>query len=167
MPPWSACRRRPGEEPTALTQRCLPRAIGSSGSPSCAGAAPSFSIRAAAWGAELVSFHSIASRITLPWLSRITMPCCWPPTASADTSSRPPACSAASWNALHQYEGSTDVPFGCLACPNRTSSPVSASVTRTLQDCVDVSTPATRVLAIVCVASLHVPFAGGARLIVR
>lgn len=70
-------------------------------------------------------------------------------------------------NALHQYEGSTDVPFGCLACPNRTSSPVSASVTRTLQDCVDVSMPATRVLAIVCVASLHVPFAGGARLIVR
>ena len=67
----------------------------------------------------------------------------------------------------HQYEGSTDVPFGCLACPNRTSSPVSASVTRTLQDCVDVSTPATRVLAMVCVASLHVPFAGGARLIVR
>ena len=45
------------------------------------------------------------------------MPCCWPPTASADTSSRPPACSAASWNALHQYEGSTDVPFGCLALP--------------------------------------------------
>lgn len=71
------------------------------------------------------------------------------PTASAATSSSPPACSAASWNACHQASGFTLVPSGCLACPKRTISPVSASVTRTLVDWVDVSTPATRTLLIV------------------
>ena len=148
-----------GEEPTAFTQRCLPRAVTSSGSPSSAGAAPIFSIKAAACDAELTSFHSMASRMTLPCLSRITMPCCCPPTASADTSSRPPACCAASWNASHQYEGLMDVPFGCLACPKRMSSPVSAFVTRTLQDCVEVSTPATKDFDMVRIASLRTPSA--------
>ena len=32
--------------------------------------------KCAACGAELISFHSMASRITLPCWSRITMPCC-------------------------------------------------------------------------------------------
>ena len=48
--------------------------------------------------------------------------------------------------ASHQNSGLTEVPSGCLACPNRTCSPVAASVMRTFVDWVDVSTPATSTL---------------------
>ena len=61
----------------------------------------------------------------------------------AATSSRPPACAAASVNAAHHASGWTSVPSGWLARPERTSAPVSASRTTTLQDWVDESTPAT------------------------
>src|SRR5256885_5461352 len=69
------------------------------------------------------------------------MPCCRPPTPMALTSSRRPF--AASLKASHQAAGSTSVPSGCGARPVRTISPVSASHTTTLVDCVDESMPAT------------------------
>ena len=57
------------------------------------------------------------------------MPCCWAPTETAATSSRPPAAAAASLSAVHHAAGSTSVPSGCVAEPDRTISPVSASRT--------------------------------------
>ena len=81
-------------------------------------------------------------RTTSPCSSSSTMPCCWPPTATAETPSRRPP-PLASCQAAHQWRGSTSVPSGCDARPVRTTSPVSASQTTTLQDWVEVSTPAT------------------------
>ena len=68
-------------------------------------------------------------------------PCCWAPTERAATSSSPPALSIAACSAAHHSCGSTSVPSGCGDVPERTISPVSASHTRTLHDCVDESTP--------------------------
>src|SRR4051794_19497345 len=70
------------------------------------------------------------------------MPCCWPATAMARTSSSSPAEVASSY-AAHHAAGSTSVPSGCAARPSRTTAPVDASQTTTLVDCVDESTPAT------------------------
>ena len=64
---------------------------------------------------------------------------------------RPPAASAAC-NASHQPAGSTSVPGGCGARPDRTCSPVVASRMTTVQDCVDESTPATRLMHVTLVA---------------
>ena len=94
--------------------------------------------------AERMSFHSRASRTTSPASSRSTIPCCCPPTPIARTSSRPPAAEIASRRADSQAAGGADVPSGCAARPSRTRAPVTASRTTTLQDCVEVSTPATR-----------------------
>jgi hypothetical protein len=105
---------------------------------------PSSVIRSAAAPAERVSFHSSAGRTTAPASSRATIPCCWPPTAIAATpSSRPPDDAESS--AAAQTAGSTSVASGCGAEPERTTSPVSASQTRTLVDWVEQSMPATRV----------------------
>ena len=70
----------------------------------------------AAW-AERVSFHSSAGRTTSPRSSRQTMPCCWPPTAIAATSSSPPACGDRLVQGASQAAGSTSVPSGCGARP--------------------------------------------------
>ena len=75
------------------------------------------------------------------------MPCCWPATAIASTPSRPPASASAACSASHQPAGSTSVPGGCGARPDRTCSPVAASRMTTVHDCVDESTPATRLMA--------------------
>src|SRR5699024_7742609 len=87
--------------------------------------------------------HSRAGRITSPVSSRQTRPCCWPPTATADTSASPPIASMTSSTADHQWCGSTSVPSGCLALACRSSSPVVASRTPILQDWVEESMPAT------------------------
>src|SRR4051794_34365127 len=71
------------------------------------------------------------------------MPCCWPPTATASTSSSPPASATAASSAAPHAAGSTSVPSGWAARPSRTVAPVSESRTRTLQDWVEESTPAT------------------------
>jgi hypothetical protein len=125
-----------GTIPTASTQACRPL------SPP-----PRSSIRAAAAPALRVSFHSSAGRTTWPFSSRTTMPCCWPATEAAATSSSPPASSIAVCRAAHHASGCTSVPSGWVARPCRTSSPVSASRMTTLQDCVDESMPATSVMA--------------------
>ncbi len=102
---------------------------------------PSSAMRSSASGAERVSFHSRAGRTTSPSSSRATIPCCWPAMLSADTpSSTPPVASS---SASTQNRGCTSVPSGCAARASRTSSPVSASRTTTLTDCVDESMPAT------------------------
>ena len=62
-----------------------------------------------------------------PAESRQTMPCCWAPTETAATSSRPPAAVDGVSRAAHHAAGSTSVPPGCGAEPERTVSPVSAS----------------------------------------
>src|SRR5690606_5942432 len=140
-----------GTEPIASAHACAPASSAdttrscASGTSSARRASPSSRIRSRAAGAERVSFHRSASRTTFPSASSATSPCCCPPTASAATSSSPPAADAASRNASHHASGCTSVPSGCFADPVRTSAPVSASRTTTLQDCVDVSTPATSV----------------------
>src|SRR5690606_39796426 len=101
--------------------------------------------RSAAAPADRVSFHSSAGRTTSPRSSRQTMPCCWPPTEIAATSSIPPASASADCSAAHHASGCTSVPSGWAARPERTSAPVSASRITTLQDWVDESTPATSV----------------------
>ncbi len=105
---------------------------------------PSSSIRASACGAERLSFHSRASRTGVPASSTSTMPCCWPPTATASTPSSSPAeaCS----QACHQTRASTSVTSGWGARPSRTTSPVSASQTTTLVFWVEQSMPATSVM---------------------
>ena len=108
-------------------------------------APPSSTTSSAAALSERVSFHSNASRTTSPDSFRHTMPCCWAPTDTAATSSKPPALSMAVCRAAHHSCGSTSVPSGCGAVPDRAISPLSASHTSTLQDCVEESTPATRV----------------------
>src|SRR6478735_856393 len=108
--------------------------------------APTSSVSAAAADADRVSFHSSAGRTTLPAWSSSTMPCCWPPTESALTSASPPASSNAADKARHQWSGWTSVPSGWAVRPSRTSFPVSASRTTTLQLWVEESTPATRVM---------------------
>ena len=121
--PWSRRRARPRWRPPRPRRRARRRA-------------------SAAASAERVSFHSRAGRTTSPASSSSTMPCCWPPTASAETPSSSPS-DVASSHAVHQWRGSTSVPSGWAARPARTTSPVSASHTTTLHDWVEVSTPAT------------------------
>ena len=126
-------------------QRSLLTVVAATGTSPVASAqawAPSSATRSSAACAERVSFHSSAGRTTSPCSSSSTMPCCWPPTAIAETPSRMPS-PLASRHASHQWRGSTSVPSGCEARPVRTTSPVSASQTTTLQDWVEVSTPAT------------------------
>jgi hypothetical protein len=118
-------------------------ATGTTPTASAQTAPPSSDTNSAAAPAERVSFHNSAGRTTAPAESRQTMPCCWPATETAATSSMPPACSVAARSALHHAAGSTSVPSGCAAVPLRTSAPDSASRTTTLQDWVDESTPAT------------------------
>ena len=82
---------------------------------------------------------------TAPDSSRQTMPCCWPPTLSAATSSSPPRLR----DRLLQRRppGLRDRPRcrpDAAARPWRTSAPVSASRITTLQLWVDESTPATQ-----------------------
>src|SRR5438874_2081056 len=95
---------------------------------------PSSSTSSAAAAPERMSFHSNASRTTSPAPSRHTMPCCWAPTDTAATSSRPPAAVVLDCSASHHSRGSTSVPSGCGDDADRTISPVSASQTTTLQD---------------------------------
>ena len=71
------------------------------------------------------------------------MPCCWPPTAIAATSSSSPPRRRRLAAPPTRPSGSTSVPSGWGADPLRTSSPVSASQTTTLQDWVEESIPAT------------------------
>ena len=104
---------------------------------------PSSAMSAVACGADRMSFHSRAGRITWPAWSSTTMPCCWAatPIASARSSSPRPA----SPRACHHSCGSHSVPSGCgaLACP--TTVPSSAWHSSTLVDWVDESTPATSI----------------------
>src|SRR5664279_2713289 len=83
--------------------------------------------------------------MTRPAVSSTTMPCCCPATDTAATSSSPPHASIASSRASHHAPGSTSVPSGCAARPERTSVPLTRSRITTLQLCVEESTPATRV----------------------
>ena len=70
-----------GTEPTASAQPAAP---------------PSSAIRSRASWADRLSFQSKASRTRSPSSSRVTMPCCWPPTASAATPSRSAGSAVAS-----------------------------------------------------------------------
>ena len=94
-----------------------------------------------------MSFHKSAGRMTFASSSRQTMPCCCAAIEIEAIPSRPPASASADCRAFHQLSGSTSVESGCWAHPLRTRSPVAASRTTTLHDCVDESTPATRVMA--------------------
>lgn len=77
------------------------------------------------------------------------MPCCWPPTEMADTSSIPPALTMLRCSAFHQSSRSTSVPSGCGDDADRTIRPVlSASQIVTLHDCVDESIRATSVMSV-------------------
>src|SRR5664280_1238589 len=109
---------------------------------------PNSATSSAAAPAERVSFHSRAGRTTSPCSSRHTMPCCCAPTATATTSTIPPASASADSSAVHHLAGSTSVPSGCAARPWRSSAPVSASRMTTLQDCVEESIPATSAIAV-------------------
>ena len=73
------------------------------------------------------------------------MPCCCAPTETAATSSSPPAAAAASPSAAHHAAGRPRCRRDAARTPERTVSPVSASQTTTLHDCVDESIPATSV----------------------
>ena len=131
------------------SQRSFVAVIDATGSVPVASAhscAPSSATRSAADCAERVSFHSSAGRTTSPSASRHTMPCCWPATAIASTPSRPPACGQ---RGLQRVPPARRVDLGaggCGARPDRTCSPVVASRMTTVQDCVDESTPATRLM---------------------
>src|ERR1035437_4363104 len=83
--------------------------------------------------------------MTRPDISSTTMPCCCPAIDTAATSSSPPHLSIAASRASHQAPGSTCVPSGCAARPERTSVPLSRSRMTTLQLCVEESIPATSV----------------------
>src|ERR1035437_2216430 len=82
-----------------------------------------------------------------PDVSSTTMPCCCPAIDTAATSSSPPHLSIAASSASHHAPGSTCVPSGCAAHPERTSVPRARSRMTTLQLCVEESIPATRVIA--------------------
>ena len=120
-----------GTEPTWSAQACGP---------------PSSATRSIASGPERLSFHSSASRTSAPSSSKVTMPCCWPPTAIASTPSSRPGSRVASAYASAQAWALTSVPGGWAARPVRSTFPVSASQTTTEQDWVDESTPATRLM---------------------
>ena len=85
---------------------------------------PTSEFNSAASAADLVSFQRSAGRITSPFLSSATIPCCCPATAIAATPSKPPAIFIASWVALHQCAGSTSLPSGCGARPSRITWPL-------------------------------------------
>ena len=98
------------------------------------------SISDAASGADSVSFHSLAGRITSHCASRATIPCCCPPTLIAATPGEPACCHADS-NAAHHAAGSCSDRGGwvggCGADPRPTTSPLSRSRTSTLVALVD------------------------------
>ena len=123
-----------GTEPHASAHACRPPA--------------SRSISAAASGADSVSFHSLAGRMTSRRSSRTTIPCCCPPTLIAATVGDP-AWSHADSNAAHHDAGSCSERGGWVGGwgdePRPTTSPLSTSRTSTLVALVDESTPATRV----------------------
>src|SRR5699024_7412226 len=109
-----------------------------------ASAPPISSMSASACGADRVSFHSSASRTTSPRVSSSTMPCCWPPTATASArSSRGPAASSA---AASQARGSTSVPSGCAARRSSRTSPGAASTRSDLVAWVEASMASTGVV---------------------
>ena len=84
-----------------------------------------------------------------PRSSRQTMPCCWPPTASAATSSSPPAVGDAVCERRPPRVGvAPRCRRGARRAPRGRSSPVSASRTTTLQDWVEESIPATSVTSV-------------------
>ena len=103
---------------------------------------PISEFKSSAAAADRVSFQSRASRITSPFSSKATMPCCCPPIEIASTSASPPASLIAVSSALIQSAGFTSVPSGWIARPSRNNSPEAASRITTLQDCVEESTPA-------------------------
>ena len=73
-----------------------------------------------AWGALRTSFQSSAGRTGSPAASRVTRPCCWPPTETAAQCSR--VSPAASSSAAPHARGSTSVPSGWAAEPGRDGS---------------------------------------------
>ena len=79
----------------------LPTPSAQAARPAASSPQPSSTMRSWAADAERVSFHRSAGRMISPPASRTTMPCCWPPTLSAATSSRPSAASTASPRARH------------------------------------------------------------------
>ncbi len=125
--------------------------------------APNSDTSASASGADLVSFHKSAGRMTFASSSRQIMPCCCAAIEIEAIPSRPPASASAVCRAFHQLSGSTSVESGCWAHPLRTRSPVAASRTTTLHDCVDESTPATSVTAGAGSRAGQVRGAGGRR----
>src|SRR5690606_21327305 len=80
-----------------------------------------------------------------PCGSTATMPCCCAdtPTPSRFPRERTPASSQAQRSASTHARGSIAVPSGCGAVADATVRPVPTSTTRTLQDCVEESTPTT------------------------
>jgi hypothetical protein len=69
------------------------------------------------------------------------MPCCWAAIDTTTTSSNPPLAPIAASSASHQALGSTSVPSGCGARPERTSDPLARSRMTALQLCVEESIP--------------------------
>src|SRR5699024_2178633 len=122
-----------GTTPTASAQACGP---------------PSSLTSSAAAPAERVSFHSSAGRTTSSSASSVTMPCCCPATATASARASSPV--SACIRASHQWCGCTSVSSGCVARPSSTTTPVLASHSTILQDCVDESIPATSVMPRSC-----------------
>ena len=99
-------------------------------------AAPNSSTRSSAACADRVSFHSSASRTTSPCSSSSDHAVLL--TTDGDRGDAvEEAVAVASCEARHQWRGWTSVPSGWEARPVRTTSPVSASQTRTLQDWVE------------------------------
>ena len=94
-----------------------------------------------ACGALRTSFQSSAGRTGSPSASRVTRPCCWPPTETAAQCSR--VSPAASSSAAPHARGSTSVPSGWAAERLDRISPVAASTATTLQDWVEESMPTT------------------------
>src|SRR5690606_33122012 len=114
-------------------------------------------MRSRAACAERVSFHSRASRLTRPSASSTTMPPCWPPTERAAPPPRPPPPATAAPRASHHAARAPSAPSARVARPLRTTAPVSASRTTTLQLWVDESTPATNVMLVSPSISRHSP----------
>ena len=111
--------------------------------------APSQSRRAAASGAERVSFHSTAGRSGAPSAPLTTSPCCCPATEIAPTSPARPVSASAARSASHQTSGSVSrappLPVtSWSARPAATTLPSCGSAIRTFVAWVEQSTPATR-----------------------
>src|SRR5690606_10252301 len=109
--------------------------------------APYLSISAAACPAERTSFQSMAGLMGSPASSRVTRPCCWPPTETAPARSAQPVCSTAVQSARHHCWGSLSRPAPeetvCGARPSPTMAPPSTSTATALADWVELSLPIT------------------------